>query len=420
LEGLGVPNHEIEVAMRCCEPMMLHSQEEGVEPQLTTRGEHMGLGTTWTILSILNAFAGYQASSDNGTFEICGDDLIGLWTEAERYKYKKWIERLGLVLNEKKSFLGVRGVFCEKLIEINGVNGQGVLAEERPNQSVTIKESYPLESNLLPDARGNIYKIVGESRNWREVRELAQLKLASLPRIHGLGSGPIAFGGSGTGRVAEKTVKNKIKSFLLKGPFALSNQSGTANLKETLEPLRSRLTTEWSKGAVRYDDILVEVMREDHVKAINNIHSGKKWADWLSFSETDSKSCSKEWQANVQAMRGKKLMCHHYRAGYKQWIKDNKRSEISPENTVSMLDAIRTSPFINAKARYRLKKMEQSPRHTTKLAMWRSKITYLRTHVPVLYVSATDLKDHLALAGSQTQSGSIQKPKWEERSILPK
>jgi hypothetical protein len=90
--------------------------------QITRRGVHMGLGPSWVLLNLLNAFAAWEAGRRPNDHRICGDDLVGLWTRSAATQYETTIQDLGLVVNKSKSFFGGRGVFCEKLLSV--VNGK--------------------------------------------------------------------------------------------------------------------------------------------------------------------------------------------------------------------------------------------------------------------------------------------------------
>jgi len=87
------------------------------EERETTCGALMGLGPSWTILSILNAFAAHQAGASPTDHQTCGDDLIGLWTKDVINGYEANIKALGLESNKTKSYISKHyGVFCERFV----------------------------------------------------------------------------------------------------------------------------------------------------------------------------------------------------------------------------------------------------------------------------------------------------------------
>jgi len=83
---------------------------------VTKNGIHMGLGCSWPILCLINSFAAWYAGADRRSYQVCGDDLIGLWPKPVRLRYESTLEGLGLVVNKSKSFFGRRGVFCEQIV----------------------------------------------------------------------------------------------------------------------------------------------------------------------------------------------------------------------------------------------------------------------------------------------------------------
>jgi hypothetical protein len=111
--GMCWTDTERDAALALVGPMRA---KRGDSSCLTSRGLHMGLGLTWTVLSLLNAFCAYRASGRFGSFRICGDDLVALWNERERDDYEWAIEALGLVINKSKSYYAPRGVFCERQV----------------------------------------------------------------------------------------------------------------------------------------------------------------------------------------------------------------------------------------------------------------------------------------------------------------
>jgi len=82
---------------------------------ITKRGIHMGLGLSWSILSIINCWAANHTPVTSYT--ICGDDLLGLWTFDQYSYYCDKLARVGIPVNQSKTFRGNRGVFCEKFFE---------------------------------------------------------------------------------------------------------------------------------------------------------------------------------------------------------------------------------------------------------------------------------------------------------------
>jgi hypothetical protein len=61
-----------------------------------------------------NAFAAAEAGIPMSASTICGDDFLALATEEEFAKFKIALEKLGLIINNDKTTLADRGVFCEQ------------------------------------------------------------------------------------------------------------------------------------------------------------------------------------------------------------------------------------------------------------------------------------------------------------------
>jgi hypothetical protein len=84
-------------------------------------GALMGLGPCWSVLTILNAFAAHRAGAPQGSYQVCGDDLIGLWPKGVCDAYEDVLTQLGLEANKSKSFRSpTGGVFCERLVRRDG------------------------------------------------------------------------------------------------------------------------------------------------------------------------------------------------------------------------------------------------------------------------------------------------------------
>jgi hypothetical protein len=81
-------------------------------------GALMGLGTGWTVLTVLNSWCAWEAGVRKEAFRTCGDDLIGLFTKEQILRYQRNVEAIHLKLNHTKSFQSThRGVFCERFVE---------------------------------------------------------------------------------------------------------------------------------------------------------------------------------------------------------------------------------------------------------------------------------------------------------------
>lgn len=81
-------------------------------------GALMGLGAGWTVLNILNAYCAHAAGAPLGSYAVCGDDLIGLWTTEQILRYEHSVDSIHLKLNKQKSYIASEyGVFCERFVK---------------------------------------------------------------------------------------------------------------------------------------------------------------------------------------------------------------------------------------------------------------------------------------------------------------
>ena len=161
----------------------------------TSRGIHMGLGPSWIILSLLNTAAGMYASGDAGSFRVCGDDLIALWTRSEVDRYESFLTTLGLKINVTKSFLGEQGVFCENLVIRTGDRTAesrdcGHIAEAAGSKEKAMKSHHPLEV---------AHALRTYSSSSKPLIRLAQLTRRSIGNRYSRLSGPLNTGGNGFG-----------------------------------------------------------------------------------------------------------------------------------------------------------------------------------------------------------------------------
>jgi hypothetical protein len=98
---------------------------ETKEVVTTTNAVHMGLGPSWILLCFINGYAAWDARAPKESYAICGDDLIGAWPPFIRHRYDANLSACALVVNQAKSGYGIRGTFCEQLVEPTGVTIEG-------------------------------------------------------------------------------------------------------------------------------------------------------------------------------------------------------------------------------------------------------------------------------------------------------
>jgi hypothetical protein len=223
-----------------------HDVDSTDEESRTVRGVHMGLGPSWIVLSLLNVMAGLIASpSQRHAFAVCGDDMIALWTHSEIDTYERTMEAWGLKINRGKSFIGPRGVFCEKLVEqhsrtLASSRSVGHIAEAGASKWKADKSDNPL---AVADAlRRPVY-----GRRLRRLQETTRRRMKPTQT-----PGPVRAGGSGIGTLPKHALERLIKH-------------GTINLASTRE------APAWSKeitlNSVRQEEVVRGVYTGSFVKA---------------------------------------------------------------------------------------------------------------------------------------------------------
>nr|WLK77411.1 RNA-dependent RNA polymerase [Suillus luteus narnavirus 3] len=251
-DALQFSDTDREALMQCiCSMEVENRTGTDGSPLLTRQGAHMGLGTTWTVLSLLNHYAATIASDKQSSFAICGDDLVGYWTEAQSKVYTNTIAHLGLVPNVSKSYEGERGVFCEAMVVPTGRDGMAISFSHPSIAELCCSRSKPGNTQL------------GEMRNWLTKRLTTQARRtlkATISRYEQFYcAGAVGLGGSGN-------VKND--SFAVTQFFATlrGTRVGTSkkhdellsNLAEELKPHLVRKIDN-KDLFVNLDDALVEL-----------------------------------------------------------------------------------------------------------------------------------------------------------------
>jgi hypothetical protein len=135
---------------------------------VTGRGQLMGVGTSWPILSLLNGFCAEHGASQiaKRSYRICGDDILSVWTTPEIDRYRQMMEACGVKLNDRKTLIARNfGVFTEEYVEL--IRSGGVLPiskkdwadiadfegeEPLPAQGEQLKKGTPLGFRILKRA----------------------------------------------------------------------------------------------------------------------------------------------------------------------------------------------------------------------------------------------------------------------------
>lgn len=115
LEGLAGPLQwspkELAAAKILSGPQILDDDRD------TLRGGYLGLGISWTLMSLCNSWAAHSSGAPFSSYRCNGDDLIGLWTVNQLNGYMSALEDIHLIPNRKKTHVADRrGVFCEAIV----------------------------------------------------------------------------------------------------------------------------------------------------------------------------------------------------------------------------------------------------------------------------------------------------------------
>lgn len=215
----------------------------------TTCGALMGLGPGWTVLTILNAFAAVRAGCSEDSFRVCGDDLIGLWTEEQIAGYNDNIKMLGLESNVKKSFKSATfGVFCEMLMR---------RTSEFTADSVTFLRIGEASATRAVDHDHGPACLDALLTKRTQLRPIAKCVQRTQSKL-GLHKYPGLFreGGGGNRRPASAT---SAIAFLHHGPLSFIRRSPDPRLK----CIRSRLIERRStNGDTDVAEVLITAQRE--------------------------------------------------------------------------------------------------------------------------------------------------------------
>lgn len=208
-------------------------------------GALMGLGPGWFVLCVLNAFCAWRAGATKRSFAVCGDDLIGLWSQTVIDRYETMLERLGLKANKAKSFRSERaGVFCERFVRRTGPDQAKSEACLRLGEAVAMK------------ARANRTDMtVVDSLSRDQKGPLSELGRRTAARIALRGNfipGAMRDGGCGRGKPTAATVA----AYFLYGPLNL-----VENLRETDKRTREKTPLAAKKFLVRRRELCTDVRR---------------------------------------------------------------------------------------------------------------------------------------------------------------
>ncbi|BDF97660.1 RNA-dependent RNA polymerase [Rhizopus oryzae narnavirus 1] len=238
-DALGINGVTRKALMNCLGPMEVELPNG--QKTVTRSGAHMGLGTTWTVLCVMNHWAASMAGPTS-SFAICGDDLVAAWTDKQVEIYDESIRRLGLVQNKDKSYRGKRGVFCELLME---PVRPGVFS----STSLPRLAEITLARGPLAESRQELTKLLKGNllKPTRQTIEIA-LKRGKRP------SGPIAAGGDGTPLRTLDAVC-LLQQYLVRGK--VRDQRVPPEVAQLVRRLAPDTSTVPQEGAIHISDAVV-------------------------------------------------------------------------------------------------------------------------------------------------------------------
>jgi len=389
--GLGLPQQDHEAIDNTLRSYKIVGMD-----QSTTMGAHMGLGTTWTLLCLLNLYAARQAAPD-ASFAICGDDLIGLWTSEQVQSYKDHIHILGLRLNEPKSFYGRHGVFCEALVSMTSdTTARGRCVAKI--SEVTCPKGRPGIAQRADLERISI------SHSPKPLRRAAMTTLKRTEH-RGVPKGP-AFLGCQGGRASDKLALPLLHHALKRGPMRVKNNDDDAIRAITAEAIKNaeRESKPGHNVAISEYLLTARCKREyDRVANAPRIVAAKK--AWLEWVPDTSKVAAEEEAARLHAARKWKTRWSHH--------------DLARINVKGWLSLIRSSQHLTSRAKSILRTYFLRSRHRTDfLRAARRSLNYIqRVGAKEVYCpsSLSPLEAAFPLGSDYCQSGKACLPRWATR-----
>ena len=281
LECAGAPVRYIQAAKYLTDPTLI-TEIDGkklLKPLLTTAGALMGLGPSWTILSLLNNWAATSAGFAPHQFRTCGDDLVAIGKPSTCDKYEQNLRKVRLVPNTEKSFRGDNAVFCEmhctrSTADIKKITPEGTLIKGTKHILSGVKEvriAQAAGTRLLAGGQRTAMAAIAQSdelvnislnkmahgyhRPHPSIARLARTTANSIAIGQG---GPLALGGGGRGKINRTTFNMALKH----GVFKTTLKKRTATLEEKIEEVRNLPATDrtpFSGPTIDRKALIVEV-----------------------------------------------------------------------------------------------------------------------------------------------------------------
>jgi hypothetical protein len=301
-------------------------------PVWTTQGVLLGLGISWTCLSVLNAYNAFTGDWKDETFKICGDDLLGLWRDARREHYVRRTESSGLKLNASKSFLSAHtGVFCERLERV--VRGQTVALTR-----IGMRQAAAGKYRARPGKTGLVSVREGLSAALKTERgPLRRLIKTTLRRtkVKGMPSGPGWLGGDG-GPIETQSQATEVRAMLIawlyRGDCSTMRGTTEAQWADALRTLR--------------DEVLPGAdarIRLSHVEDAARLAFAQQEALQTSSKATEKTKQELRRQGRGRVVRGRALLHTKKKSEFYLNFRDNERLSITGKRRIRAL----VQPLLN-------------------------------------------------------------------------
>jgi len=314
---------------------------EQYKGKLTSCGALMGLGPSWTLLSLLNSYCALSAGIKASSFRVCGDDLVALGTARQLSRYENNLRKIGLIPNIEKSFRGDNAVFCERycttevtkkkrkvVLEDDAYYMQTVYVHTLTSQSL-LRISQAAGTRLLSLGERSALKALGQTDELLNAAEgkgaypvpprpLARLARDTAKSIAVGQGGLISFGGGGRGKITRTTFNMLVSD----GVFNPTTKRRTETLKRLQEEVLSIPPT-------------ISGSRVDRKKLLEEVTIGQSSLEqcrqtWLKPKPVNPKSVRRKF--NSRYRRASKL--NPYRVLRQRLEKDVERKLITQEQLI--------------------------------------------------------------------------------------
>lgn len=228
----------------------------------------MGLGISWTILTILNGFCAWRTGAVSTAYETCGDDLIALFTPEQKQIFEESVESISLVLNKSKSYYHpLRGVFCERLVKRDSTFTASCEAGLRPAEATGNKAICKKHGVAVHDV------LHLQSRNKKNHKELRAAAARAVKRtaISGAVPGPLVFGGGDASKPSDvRTVRSYLQHGAVKATYNKRPGTDTGSVMVGIKALPP-VELDQSKQSIKVSDLMIYVDSQLDLNLISQV-----------------------------------------------------------------------------------------------------------------------------------------------------